>query len=91
MTDLNSKSVLVTGGSRGIGAAIARAIGAAGGEVIVHYARNRDAAEAVREDIGGDRCHIVQAPAGVNRQRGDFCLLLPQALPGRKNSSDVSA
>ena len=61
MTELNSKTVLVTGGSRGIGAAIARAIGAAGGEVIVHYAHNRDAAEAVREDIGGHRCHIVQA------------------------------
>ncbi len=39
MPDLNNKTVLVTGGSRGIGAAIARAIGAAGGEVIVHYAR----------------------------------------------------
>ena len=50
MPNLNSKTVLVTGGSRGIGAAIARAIGAAGGEVIVHYARNRDAAEAVRGD-----------------------------------------
>ncbi len=29
MTDLNGKTVLVTGGSRGIGAAMARAIGAA--------------------------------------------------------------
>jgi len=61
MTDLNGKTVLVTGGSRGIGAAMARAIGAAGGEVIVHYAHNRDAAEAVREDIGGERCHILRA------------------------------
>ena len=61
MTDLKSKTVLVTGASRGIGAAIARAIGAAGGEVIIHYAHNRDAAEAVRGDIGGGRCHIVQA------------------------------
>ncbi len=65
MTDLKSKTVLVTGGSRGIGAAIARAIGAAGGEVIVHYAHNRDAAEAVRSDIGGGRCHIVQADLAV--------------------------
>ncbi len=65
MMDLNSKVVLVTGGSRGIGAAIARAIGAAGGEVIVHCAHNRDAAEAVRRDIGGERCHIVQADLSV--------------------------
>ena len=48
MADLSGKSVLVTGGSRGIGAAMARAIGAAGGEVIIHYVRHRDAAEALR-------------------------------------------
>jgi NAD(P)-dependent dehydrogenase (short-subunit alcohol dehydrogenase family) len=61
MTDLANKSVLVTGGSRGIGAAMARAIGAAGGEVVAHYGHNRDAAEAVRDDIGAARCHLVQA------------------------------
>ena len=36
MSDLANKSVLVTGGSRGIGAAMARAIGAAGAEVFLH-------------------------------------------------------
>jgi NAD(P)-dependent dehydrogenase (short-subunit alcohol dehydrogenase family) len=65
MTDLRNTSVLVTGGSRGIGAAIARAIGAAGAEVIVHYARNQDAAEAVRQEIGRERCHVVQADLAV--------------------------
>lgn len=33
MPDLNNKTVLVTGGSRGIGAAIARAIGTGGGRI----------------------------------------------------------
>ncbi len=65
MTDLKTKSVLVTGGSRGIGGAIARAVGAAGGEVIVHCARHRDAAEAVRHEIGRERCHIVQADLAI--------------------------
>ena len=65
MTDLKNKSVLVTGGSRGIGAAIARAVGAAGGEVIVHCGRNSEAAEAVQRDIGGDRCHVVQADLAI--------------------------
>ena len=77
MTILETKSVLVTGGSRGIGAAIARAIGAAGGEVVIHYARNRDAAEAMRDEIGHDRCHIVQADLA---RPEDVDKLWPEAL-----------
>ncbi|MBM4344631.1 MAG: 3-oxoacyl-ACP reductase FabG [Deltaproteobacteria bacterium] len=38
---------LVTGGSRGIGAAICRALAVAGHDVVVNYRGNRDAAEAV--------------------------------------------
>ncbi len=65
MSDLTGKAVLVTGGSRGIGAAIARAVGAGGARVLLHYAHNQPAAEAVREEIGADRCHIVQADLAV--------------------------
>jgi len=71
MTNLAGKSVLVTGGSRGIGAAISRAVGAAGGHVLLHYARNRGAAEAVQQDIGAERCRLIQAdlalPGDVER------------------------
>ncbi len=81
MTDLKNKSVLVTGGSRGIGAAIARAIGAAGGEVIVHCGRNREAAEAVRDGIGSERCHVVQAdlavPSEVDRLWSEALAIAP--------------
>ncbi|MGE0239418.1 MAG: SDR family NAD(P)-dependent oxidoreductase [Parvibaculaceae bacterium] len=61
MTDLTGKTVLVTGGSRGIGAAIARATAAAGARVLLHYARSRDAAEAVRAEIGPASCHLLAA------------------------------
>ena len=61
MTNLAGKTVLVTGGSRGIGAAIARAVGESGGRVRVHYARNEAAAGAVRRDIGAERCQLIQA------------------------------
>jgi NAD(P)-dependent dehydrogenase (short-subunit alcohol dehydrogenase family) len=61
MIELHGKTVLVTGGSRGIGAAIARAVGAAGAGVLLHYGRSAAAAEAVRAAIGGDRCQLIQA------------------------------
>jgi 3-oxoacyl-[acyl-carrier protein] reductase len=44
---------LVTGGSRGIGAAISRGLAAAGAKVAVNYRGGREAAEAVAEDVGG--------------------------------------
>ncbi len=61
MIDLQDKTVLVTGGARGIGAAIARAVGAAGATVLLHYGRSEAAAKALREAIGGDRCHLIRA------------------------------
>jgi len=60
MSDLNGKVVLVTGASRGIGAAIARGAGAAGAGVILHYGRSREAAEAVAGDLRETGCHMVQ-------------------------------
>ncbi len=60
MFDLSGKTVLVTGGSRGIGAAAVSAIAAAGGEVLLHYGKNRELAERICETIGS-RCHILGA------------------------------
>ena len=45
--------VLVTGGSRGIGAAIARTFAAAGYRVAVNYRKSRADAEAVAKSFGG--------------------------------------
>jgi 3-oxoacyl-[acyl-carrier protein] reductase len=50
--DLTGQSVLVTGGSRGIGAAIARRLGAAGARVCVHYGAQKEAAETLAAAIG---------------------------------------
>ena len=47
MMRLEEKVAVVTGGSRGIGRAIALALGGAGARVAITYARQRDAAEAV--------------------------------------------
>jgi len=45
--------MLITGGSRGIGAATARLAAERGYKVCVNYVRNRAAAEAVARDAGG--------------------------------------
>lgn len=52
--DLRNKSVLVTGASTGIGAALSRAFARQGARVAVHFNSNAAAADAVVRDIRGD-------------------------------------
>jgi 3-oxoacyl-[acyl-carrier protein] reductase len=57
MEDLKGKAILITGASTGIGAACAKAFGASGCRVAVHYNTSREAAEAVAaeaERLGGE-------------------------------------
>ena len=49
--DASRPAVLVTGGAKRIGAAIARAYGAAGWHVVIHYGRSAEAAEALAEEL----------------------------------------
>lgn len=73
MTELAGKRALVTGGSRGIGAAIALALADKGADVAITYERSADrAAEVVRAIEGkGRKALAIQAdsadPAAVKR------------------------
>ena len=56
---------LVTGASRGIGAAIAKSLARAGHTVIINYRTQREQAEAVLAEIAGAGGHAVLAPFDV--------------------------
>ncbi len=51
-SELQRKSCLVTGASRGIGAAVARGLGACGARVAVHYRTGQREAETIAGEIG---------------------------------------
>ncbi len=66
MHDLKGQVAVVTGGSRGIGKAISLALAEAGADILLNYARNDKAADAVKKEIEslGRKCVTVRADVG---------------------------
>jgi 3-oxoacyl-[acyl-carrier protein] reductase len=101
MDELSGRVALVTGASRGIGKAIALALGEAGAAVAVNYRERRDDAEAVTEAIrgGGGRAaacgadvslrSAVQAMVdAINEQLGPVDILVNNAGMSAPRSLD---
>src|SRR6202030_2801111 len=73
MSKLTEKVALVTGGSRGIGAAIAKRLAAEGATVAITYAKDANAASAVVKAIerdGGKAIAIQADAADVDAVKG---------------------
>jgi len=68
MNKLQDKVALVTGGSKGIGAEIARQLAAEGAKVIVNYASSRNGADKVVADIEAAGGQAVAVAADVTSQ-----------------------
>src|SRR5690606_730350 len=62
----SKKVMIVTGGSRGIGAAVARLASRRGYAVCVNYHRRRDAADGVVRAIQADGGHAIAMGADVS-------------------------
>jgi len=79
MISLAGKAALITGGSRGIGAAAVRPLAQAGADVVFSYNSAKDAAKQVEQEAGkhGTRVEAFKADAGKhldNKKLVEHCI-----------------
>ena len=89
---MSKKNVLITGGARGIGAAVAKALASDGYRVFINYVNSIQVADALAESINGagGEAYTVQADVrdeskieamfdGIKRQHGGVDILVSNA------------
>lgn len=81
MADLAGKTIVVTGASKGIGAAIAGAMLAAGARVIAQYGADRAGAEAATADAAPGQAILIGADFADRSAVDDFWTAVQSAAP----------
>lgn len=92
MIDLTGKKALITGGSRGIGRAIAEKLSQAGCEIAVNFFRNRKAAEEVSRSLKktplllkgnvGEEKEVASLFETIKREWGGLDIVVSNAASG---------
>ena len=67
MSELKGKVAIVTGASKGIGAGIAKGLGAAGAAVVVNYASSKEGADRVVKEITGNGGKAIAVQGDVSK------------------------
>lgn len=87
--DLDERTALVTGGGKGIGRAVSRALASMGARVIVNYRSDAAAAEETAREVGGVavRCDVCDGAAvqTMVKELGPFDVLVNNAGAVRDN------
>lgn len=63
-----TRTVLVTGGSRGLGAVIVKTLAKQGFQVVVNYHQSKDAAKELVSEIGDDHAIAIQADVTIRKE-----------------------
>lgn len=92
MADLAGKTILVTGASRGIGAAIAFVAAKAGARVLIHSSRSGPAASKVADEIGAPATDVLYedlAEPGAGFRLFEHALARASRIDGVVNNAGI--
>jgi 3-oxoacyl-[acyl-carrier protein] reductase len=83
------RRALVTGGSRGIGAAVAEELAAAGCDILLNYRAGEEAARAVKARLEAAGAEVTLLPFDVRDAAASEAALAPWADPDGERAVDI--